>query len=222
MQSLFEKYRPRTFDDVLGQDKVVKRLQGLQARIGFGGQVIWLSGGSGQGKSSLAYIIARTIAGPLGINEINANRVDLDYVRNMEREMESRILPSDADGKMGRAWVFNESHNFRAKVCEELLTVLEPDGGLPNHVVVIMTTTVEEEKGLFEGYDNAPAFMSRFKGFKLDRRGLADVFAERVSKIADKEGLNGKPIQWYKRLAMDHRNNMRSMLQAIEAGEALE
>ncbi len=211
---LTEQYRPSTWADVVGQEKVVAKIQAL-AKRGIGGRAYWLSGGSGQGKTTIARLIAAEIAGPLATMEDNAKDIDAEYVRGMTRSWHTTVLASPGSDKIGRAWILNESHNLRASVCELFLTRLEE---IPPHVVVIFTTTTDEDKGLFEGYDNSPAFMSRCLTFKLARVGLAEKFAERARAIAQKEGLDGKPIKDYVELVKQERNNMRAVLQKIEAG----
>ncbi len=58
---LTEQYRPKQWSEVVGQNKVIRRIQQL-ARRGLGGRAYWLSGGSGQGKSTIGRLIASEIA----------------------------------------------------------------------------------------------------------------------------------------------------------------
>src|SRR5262249_4680832 len=58
---LTEQYRPKTWQDVVGQDKVVNRLLALRRR-GLAGRAYWLSGPSGTGKTTIARLIAAEVA----------------------------------------------------------------------------------------------------------------------------------------------------------------
>jgi DNA polymerase-3 subunit gamma/tau len=57
MTLLYEKYRPQTFADVIGQDRAVSTIDRIIGREGWGGQAWWLSGPSGTGKTTLGRII---------------------------------------------------------------------------------------------------------------------------------------------------------------------
>ena len=59
------------------------------------------------------------------------------------------------------------------------------------------------------------------KGNKFARRGLAEPFARRAREIAALESLNGQPHDAYVKLARRCKNNMRAMLNEIEAGGML-
>src|SRR5262245_36793626 len=83
---LAEQYRPRNWSDVVGQDKVVNRIQGLVKR-GLGGRAFWLSGQSGTGKTTIARLIAAEVADELCIHEVDAAALTVGQLRDLEREM---------------------------------------------------------------------------------------------------------------------------------------
>jgi DNA polymerase III gamma/tau subunit len=211
--TLFEKYRPKSFDEVLGQDKAVEKIKLLLKR-GWGGRAWWISGSSGTGKTTLARIIASQGADELYITEYDsADSMTVSEFDKLEQDMIYL-----ACGKGGRAFIINEAHGLRKPIIRRLLGLLER---IPNHVCIIFTTTKTGESSLFDDQIDADPLLSRCAKIELTNQGLAKVFAEHCHKIATEENLNGKSLQSYIKLAQNCKNNCRQMLMAIETGDML-
>jgi replication-associated recombination protein RarA len=215
---LTEKYRPRSWDDLVGQDKAKGIARRLIERAGFDRGAFWIDcageNNSGIGKSSLAWLLARTLADDWMIRDVSGSELTMTALKDFEV---SAHLCAPSLVKPFRVLLVDEAHAIPAATVDRLLKFLEC---LPRHCAVIFTTTRKVDEGLFG--DDAGPFASRCTRLRLTNQGVSEAFAARAQWIARQEDLDGAPIEKYVKLVRECKNNMRAVVQRIEAGEMIE
>jgi hypothetical protein len=207
---LDEKYRPKSLDDVAGQDKVVGIVKRLADGPGLGGRAYWITGKSGTGKTTIARIMAKLVTGGSFF----------DSVEVVGRELTLRKLAEITESWMycgGHALIVNEAHGLAKPTIEKLLDVLE---NLRDRVIVIFTTT-RSGADLFEEQLDSIPFGSRCVQLPLAIRGSVKPMAERLKWIASQEGLGGKPVEAYATF-LNSEGMQCNMRKALWCGEKAE
>ncbi len=193
--TLYRKYRPAVFDDVIGQENVVTTLRNqiISGRIS---HAYLFCGTHGTGKTTLAKIFAKAVncekpvdgspcnqceickrissGASVNVVEIDAaSNNGVDNIRNIIEDVSYR----PTEGKY-RVYIIDEVHMLSAGAFNALLKTLEEP---PEYVIFILATT---EVGKIP-----VTILSRCQRYDFKRVSSAKIF-DRLKKLSDSEGLD--------------------------------
>lgn len=211
MTSLAEKYRPRHWGDVVGQDDAVRLMRAIIESPDFDRGAFWIGANgkfcsSGMGKSSLAWVAAHALADDFFITRLKGADVDGPMVKDIER---TAHLMTWGD-KRYRVWIIEEAHQMTPRAVDYFLHLLEP---LPKHCVIIFTSTRKIDEDLF-GADAGP-FGRRADSIMLTNQRVSGPYTARLQWIADQEGY---ALSAEDALGMirEHTNNLGGAIESLK------
>ena len=193
-QALYRTYRPRTFDDVKGQDVIVRTLRN-QVKTGRIAHAYLFCGSRGTGKTTCAKILAQAVnclhpvdGNPCGecescrsilegssLNVIEMDAASRNGVEDFRRIIEEIAYPP-GEGKK-KVYIIDEVHMLTSAAFNAFLKTLEEP---PDYAVFILATTDPQRL--------LPTVLSRCQRYDF-RRIPASVIANRLKEVFAAEGV---------------------------------
>ncbi|QYK53227.1 MAG: DNA polymerase III subunit gamma/tau [Fimbriimonadaceae bacterium] len=197
--ALFRKYRSQSFEDLVGQDHVVRTLKNsiTQGKIA---QAYLFTGPRGTGKTSTARLLAKAVnctGGPSGeipadcpiCAEITSGScmdvIELDAASEsgVQQVRDHIVEASEYQPAQCRYKVFiiDEVHDLSRQAFDALLKTIEEP---PPHVIFILATT--------EFHKVPPTIRSRCQKFEFHRGSMQNLVS-RLNYVIEQENLNAEP-----------------------------
>ena len=197
-QALYRKYRPKTFDDVVGQEHITETLK-KQVETGRLSHAYLFIGTRGTGKTTCAKILAKAVNCEHPVNGNPCNRcaacrgiddgsildvVELDAASNngvdTVRALRDEAVFSPASVRK-RVYIVDEVHMLSNSAFNALLKILEEP---PEHLMFILATT--------ELHKVPATILSRCQRHSFKRIPV-DTITARLNFVAQQEHLNLQP-----------------------------
>jgi len=194
-QSLYRKWRPQTFEDIIGQKHITQTLINAISLNRISHAYIF-SGPRGVGKTTTARILAKSLNCVKGPTPHPCNKcercmritdgysmdvIEIDGASNNGvdsiRELRNKVNFAPTEGKY-KVYIIDEVHMLSQGAFNALLKTLEEP---PSHVIFIFATT--------DPHKIPSTILSRCQWFNFRRISLVDIIAK-LKKIAKDEGLN--------------------------------
>ncbi len=220
MTALYRKYRPLDFDEVVGQEAVVRTLRNAIERD-LVRQAYLFAGPRGTGKTSLARIVAkslncecgptpapcrecascRTIAAGTSLDVIEMDAASQRGIDDV-REIRERVVLQPVQGRY-KVYILDEAHQLTAAAFNALLKLIEEP---PPHLVFIFCTT-DVTKML-------PTVRSRCQTFRFERPRLGEL-ARLLRRVTDGEGIDA-PDSALALIARSARGSFRDAVSTLD------
>ncbi len=176
-QSLYRTYRPRTFDEIVGQEPIVTALRD-QIKNKKVGHAYLFAGSRGLGKTSIARIFAQGV----GCTEKDLYEIDAASNNSVEdiRALTENIYTSPFESPY-KVYILDEVHMLSKAAWNAFLKTLEEP---PAHAIFILATTEREKV--------PETAQSRCQVFEFQKPSRA-VLASLVTRVAKSEGYTLEP-----------------------------
>jgi DNA polymerase III subunit gamma/tau len=218
--ALYRKYRPQDFDEVVGQEAIVRTLKNA-ITSGQVRQAYLFAGPRGTGKTSLARILAKglncvqgptptpdkvcnpcvTIASGTSLDVIEMDAASQRGIDDI-REIRERVVLQPAEGRY-KVYILDEAHQLTDAAWNALLKLIEEP---PPHLVFVFCTT-DLSKVL-------PTVRSRCQTFVFARPRLPEL-VRLLRRVADGEGIQ-VPDQALALVARGARGSFRDAVSTLD------